>query len=133
MRLDSENYGPLLLWFNNLRTLFEKHQFLPPEILNWDETGYQIGQGKRQKVLAPSVYYTNPTGGQKESITGIECVSADGRVMLPWILPKSTTHIEEWNMKIKTPGFVLNPLQMAGLMTRLHMNGFALFMKLQFP
>lgn len=109
VRLDSENYGPLLLWFNNLRTLFEKHKFLPHEIFNWDETGYQIGQGKRQKVLAPSVHYTNPTGGQKESITGIEYVSADGWVMLLWFLPKGTTHIEEWYTKIKIPHFHIKP------------------------
>jgi hypothetical protein len=63
VRLDSEQYGPMLLWFNSLRTLFEKHQFLPYEIFNWDETGYQIGQGKRQKVLIPNANYTNPTGG----------------------------------------------------------------------
>lgn len=109
VRLDSENYGPLLLWFNNLRTLFEKHKFLPHEIFNWDETGYQIGQGKRQKVFTPSVHYTNPTGGQKESITGIEYVPADGWVMLLWFLPKGTTHIEEWYTKIKTPHFRIKP------------------------
>lgn len=109
VRLDSENYGPLLLWFNNLRTLFEKHNFLPHEIFNWDETGYQIGQGKRQKVVAPSVNYTNPTGGQKESITGIECISASGWVMLPWFLPKGTAHMEEWFTKIKIPDFRIKP------------------------
>lgn len=109
VRLDSEQYSPMLLWFNSLRTLFEKYQFLPHEIFNWDETGYQIGQGKRQKVLAPNANYTNPTGGQKESITGIECISADDWVMLPWFLPKGSLHMEEWYENITTPDFRIKP------------------------
>ncbi|KAJ5522361.1 hypothetical protein N7527_006476, partial [Penicillium freii] len=36
------------------------------------------------------------TGGQSESITGIECISADGWLMLPWFLPKGTSHMIEW-------------------------------------
>lgn len=40
-------------------------------IFNWDETGYQVGQGKRQKIIAPNGANANPTGGQNELITGV--------------------------------------------------------------
>ena len=46
LRVDSEDYGALLLWFNNLTQVINQHQFLSHEIFNWDETGYRIGQGK---------------------------------------------------------------------------------------
>lgn len=108
-RVESEEYGPLLLWFNNLRKVIEKYDFQPNEIFNWDETGYQIGQGQRQKVIAPHKYVENETGGQHESITGIECISADGWVMLPWFLPKGSSHMEEWYLNITIPDFRIKP------------------------
>ena len=104
-RVDSENFGELYLWFNSLRGVMNQYQFLPNEIFNWDETGYQIGQGKRQKVVAPISRGNNPTGGHSESITGIECISASGWVMIPWFLPKGSIHIEEWYTDISTPNF----------------------------
>ena len=55
-RVDSEDYGALLLWFNNLTQVMKHHQFLPHEIFNWDETGYRIGKGKARNVrLLPRV------------------------------------------------------------------------------
>ncbi|KAG0153064.1 hypothetical protein PDIDSM_2023 [Penicillium digitatum] len=91
-RVDSEDYGALLLWFNNLTQVMKHHQFLPHEIFNWDETGYRIGEGK-----------------SSESITGIECISADGWLMLPWFLPKGNTHMEEWYENITTTDFRIKP------------------------
>jgi hypothetical protein len=108
-RVDSENFGDLFLWFNSLREVIDQYKFLPNEIFNWDETGYQIGQGQRQKVVAPSTGSINPTGGQNESITGIECISAAGWVMLPWFLPKGNIHMEEWYTEISTLDFRIKP------------------------
>ncbi|KAJ5616638.1 hypothetical protein N7537_001752 [Penicillium hordei] len=99
-RDNSENFGALFLWFNNLSTVMKKHQFLPNEIFNWDETGFQIGQGKRQKVITSSTRCSNPTGGQVESITGIECIAADG-----W----GSLHMVEWYENIQTPDFRIKP------------------------
>lgn len=92
-RFESENYGQLNLWFNQFKNLLDQYKFQPNEIFNWDETGYQIGQGKHQKGIAPTGAYTNPTGGKNGSITGIECIAADGWVMLPWFLPKGSNQI----------------------------------------
>ncbi|KAJ5615223.1 hypothetical protein N7537_000337 [Penicillium hordei] len=66
-RVESEDYGALLLWFNHLSI---------------DETGYRIGQGKQRKVITSRIISDIPTGGQSESITGIECIAADGWLML---------------------------------------------------
>ncbi|EKV16788.1 hypothetical protein PDIG_18900 [Penicillium digitatum PHI26] len=108
-RVDSEDYGALLLWFNNLTQVMKHHQFLPHEIFNWDETGYRIGKGKARKVITSRTTSYIATGGQSESITGIECISADGWLMLPWFLPKGNTHMEEWYENITTTDFRIKP------------------------
>ncbi|KAJ5365290.1 hypothetical protein N7517_008176 [Penicillium concentricum] len=87
---------------------FEEHQFLPHEIYNWDETGYRIG-GKPRKVITSRTTNDIATGGQSESITGIECIAADGWVMLPWFLPKGSLHMAEWYENITTPDFRIKP------------------------
>ncbi|KAJ5849318.1 hypothetical protein N7534_008007 [Penicillium rubens] len=110
-RFESENYGQLKLWFNELKKLIDQYEFLPNEIFNWNETGYQIGQGKRQKAIAPTGAYANPTGGKNESITGIECIAADGWVMLPWFLPKGSNQMEEWYENITIPDFRIKPTE----------------------
>ncbi|KAJ5849379.1 hypothetical protein N7534_008068 [Penicillium rubens] len=87
----------------------EEHQFLPHEIYNWDETGYQIGQGKARKVVSSRTTSSIATGGLAESISGIECIAADGWVMLPWFLVKGTRQMEEWYTSIKIPDFRIKP------------------------
>lgn len=61
-----------------------------------EETGYQIGQGKPQKVATrhQSAYTRNR--GLHELITGIECIAADGWKMAPWFLVKAQNHMENW-------------------------------------
>ncbi|KAG0152664.1 hypothetical protein PDIDSM_2469 [Penicillium digitatum] len=89
--------------------VMKHHQFLPHEIFNWDETGYRIGKGKARKVITSRTTSYIATGGQSESITGIECISADGWLMLPWFLPKGNTHMEEWYENITTTDFRIKP------------------------
>lgn len=131
-RVESEDYGALLLWFNHLSRVVNQHQFLPHKIYNWDETGYRIGQGKH-KVITSRTTSDIPTGGQSESITGIECIAADGWLMLPWFLPKGSLLMEEWyeNINITTPDFRIKPTPNGWLTMKLHFNGSSLFMKLQ--
>lgn len=105
VRVDSEDYGALFLWFNRLTELINQHQFLPNEIFNWDETGYRIGEGKQRKVITSRSTSDIASGGQSEPITGIECISIDGWLMLPWFLPKGNSHMEEWYENITTTDF----------------------------
>jgi hypothetical protein len=82
-RIDSADLANLAIWIRNVSQVFEKYRIQPDEIYNWDETGYQIGQGKKQKVVSTRTYSVVATGGHTESITGIECIAADGWSMLP--------------------------------------------------
>mgnify|MGYP002718969261 FL=1 len=107
--MESENIESLSLWFYHFSKVVEEHQFLPHEIYNWDETGYQIGQGKARKVVSSRTTSSIATGGLAESISGIECIAADGWVMLPWFLVKGTRQMEEWYTSIKIPDFRIKP------------------------
>ena len=89
--------------------MLKKYQFQPNEIFNWDETGYIPGQGKQRKVVCDRVASNIATGGQAELITGIECIAADGWVMLPWFLVKGSHHLEEWYTSIDIEDFRIKP------------------------
>ncbi|KAE8395719.1 hypothetical protein BDV23DRAFT_144629 [Aspergillus alliaceus] len=51
-------------------------------IYNFDESGFQLDQGKPQRVItkhkrgAKSI----PTGGIGETVTGVECMAADASI-----------------------------------------------------
>ena len=104
-RMESENIESLSLWFYHFSKVIEEYEILPHEIYNWDETGYQIGQGKPRKVVSSRATSHIATGGLAESITGIECIAADGWVMLPWFLVKGSRQMEEWYTNIAISDF----------------------------
>ncbi|KAG0160921.1 hypothetical protein PDIDSM_8453 [Penicillium digitatum] len=89
-RVDSEDYGALLLWFNNLTQVMKHHQFLPHEIFNWDETGYRIGEGKARKVITSRTTSYIATGASRNQLLG-------------------NTHMEEWYENITTTDFRIKP------------------------
>jgi hypothetical protein len=87
----------------------EKHHFLPHEIFNWDVTGFVIEQGKPHKAISKDPTAESPNGGQAESITCIDCVSASGWSMLPWFLVKGARHQEDWYTSTDIDGFRIRP------------------------
>jgi hypothetical protein len=107
-RIDSADLANLTIWFRNVSQVFEKHGIQPGEIYNWDETGYQIGQGKKQKVVSTWKLSVLATGGHTESITSIECIAADGWSMLPWFLPKGKNQME-WSTDTTMSDFRIKP------------------------
>jgi transposase-like protein len=88
--------GILVSWYDRLQITIDSYKIAPKNIYNFDETGFRIGQGKAQKVVSARGHAMNNTGGPAESLTGIECVSATGWVMPPWILIKGQYHMENW-------------------------------------
>jgi hypothetical protein len=102
LRIQAENPGIISHWYDRLADLFNEYNFESHEIYNWDETGYQIGQGLNQHVLSTRQNATIATGDRGETITGIECIATDGWVMFPWFLVKGTSHQEDWYIRLST-------------------------------
>jgi hypothetical protein len=97
-RVDAERLPTIIEWFHNLEGEIKALQVGPRNIYNIDETGFQLGQGKSQKVVTEFPDRTKhiPTGGIGETVTAIECIAADGWIMPPMILFAGTVHLEDW-------------------------------------
>jgi hypothetical protein len=52
LRIQAEDPGVISHWYDWLAYLYREHDFEPHEIYNWDETGFQIGQGLNQHVVS---------------------------------------------------------------------------------
>jgi hypothetical protein len=68
-------------------------------IYNMDEKGFLLGQALKVKVICRKGR-KNPRysqDGNREMVTVIECVSADGRVIPPMYIYKGTMHLMGWH------------------------------------
>lgn len=96
-RLDAEEVGVLQHWYDCLEPIVK--QIPPKNIYNFDETGFQLGQGKSQKVVTTMPVRAargNPSKEMGELISAIECIAADGFVLPPYFIFKGVHHLERW-------------------------------------
>jgi Tc5 transposase DNA-binding domain len=96
-RMDAERLPTIIEWFHKVEGIIRDYKVGPKNIYNFDETGFQLGQGKAQRVVTRHKRAKNiPTGGIGELVTAAECIAADGWVMPPMILFAGTVHLEDW-------------------------------------
>jgi hypothetical protein len=95
-RLESEDIAHITTWFEHVSRWIK--DISPKNIYNFDETGFQLGQGRAQKVITQYQYSSEKTGAKDRGqiVTSIECIAADGWVMVPYIIFKGQTHMEDW-------------------------------------
>ena len=94
-RLEAEDVGQLQFWYNQLRSLL--HQVPARLVYNFDECGFQPGQGKAQKVLGIKGKVPDLTEAEHaENITALECIAADGWIMTPLFIFKGKKFMESW-------------------------------------
>jgi hypothetical protein len=79
---------------------------LPENVYNMDETGVMLSMLGSVKVLVgkddPRDY--RGVGVKRTMVTAIECISADGRSLLPLIIWPASTHRSNWTT-YETPGW----------------------------
>ena len=51
-RLEAEFHGELVYWYEVFGEFLRKHKIQAHELYNWDETGFQLGIGSREKVAS---------------------------------------------------------------------------------
>jgi hypothetical protein len=95
-RVDAEKLPTIIEWFHYLEGEIKALKVGPSNIYNIDETGFQLGQGKSQKVVNKYPDRTKyvPTSGIAETVTGVECIAADGWIMPPMILFAGIVHLQ---------------------------------------
>ncbi|KAJ5982202.1 hypothetical protein N7451_012302 [Penicillium sp. IBT 35674x] len=71
--------------------------YLPSNNYNFDETGFQLDQGKPQKAISRNRQRTRLLSGERgDLLTVIECIAADGWLMEPYFVAPGTVHLERW-------------------------------------
>jgi hypothetical protein len=95
-RIQAEDAGDLQHWYDQLKALLKD---VPPRLVyNFDECGFQPGQGRARKVFGSKDCPDLAEGERGENITAVECISADGWLMAPFFIFKASgsNFMEAW-------------------------------------
>ena len=97
-RANNLNRATVSHFFELLKEIIEQYGITKPNMYNMDEKGFQMGVGKRVASIVDrdqkEVY--NIEGGDRELVTVIECVGADGFLLDPSVIFKGTRWNSEW-------------------------------------
>ncbi|RII24871.1 hypothetical protein CUC08_Gglean005686 [Alternaria sp. MG1] len=105
-RHENNVYGKIVEWFDIIGQVLQDPAVLPENVYNMDETGVMLSMLGSVKVLVGKDDRRNYRGGgvKRTMITAVECVSADGRALLPLIVWPASTHRSNWTTH-ETPGW----------------------------
>ena len=97
-RLAATDISVIDSWFDRLEIQLRINKIQPENLYNFDETGFRIGQGKREKVITayPDDAIHIPSDSSRISVTVVECIAAKGWVMPPFIIFPGKQHLEDW-------------------------------------
>lgn len=85
------------VWFNKYRRKSENNRIQDADVWNMDETGFRIGIGRGDKVLAlkqGKVFVPSETN--RDYTTAVEAVSGLGKSIPPMIILKGWEHLARW-------------------------------------
>jgi hypothetical protein len=93
-------------WFEVIDRVLQGPSILPENVYNMDETGVMLSMLGSVKVLVgkDDVRGYRGAGVKRTMVTAVECISADGRSLLPLIIWPSSTHRSNWTT-LPTPGW----------------------------
>ena len=105
-RYDKNIYESTIHWLEVIGKELQDPIIVPGNIYNMDETGVMLSMLGSVKVLVgknDSRTYRG-AGVKWEMVTAIECISADGRSLLPMIIWPAATYRSNWTT-FPTPGW----------------------------
>lgn len=105
-RHENNIYDKIIHWFEVIREVLQDPAILPENVYNMDETGVMLCMLGSIQVLVskddPRDY--RGAGIKRTMVTAIECISANGRSLLPMIIWPATSHRSNWTT-FPTPGW----------------------------
>ena len=105
-RHENNIYDKITHWFEVIKEVLQDPAILPENVYNMDETGVMLCMLGSIQVLVskgdPRDY--RGAGIKRTMVTAIECISANGRSLLPMIIWPATTHRSNWTT-FPTPGW----------------------------
>ena len=105
-RHENNIYDKIVEWFEVISKVLQDPAVLPENIYNMDETGVMLSKLGSVKVLVgkDDLRDYRGAGVKRTMVTAIECISADGRSLLPLIIWPAATHRSNWTT-YPTPGW----------------------------
>ena len=105
-RHENNTYVKIVYWFEVIGKVIQNPVILPENIYNIDETGVILSMLGSVKVLVikDNLRDYRGAGVKRITVTAIECISADGRSLLPLIIWPASTHRSNWTT-YSTPGW----------------------------
>ena len=97
-RAQSLNPTAVAGFYDNLKDILDKYDIPEENIYNMDEKGIQLGMGKRVCAMVDRDQKTvhQVEDGNRELVTVIECVCADGTAIRPSVVFKGIRRNLEW-------------------------------------
>jgi len=95
----NEDPKVLRAWFATVQNVINENGIQPEDIYNFDETGFAMGLISSQKVVTRAEFYGRRRllqPGNREWVTAIEAICADGYSLPPCIIFKAKVAIEDW-------------------------------------
>ena len=90
--------------FDALRKVLDKYVIQPQDLYNMDETGFRIGVGGNNWVVTRRIdAIQSPSDTNRDYITAIETISADGYVLPPFLILKAKIQLEKWYTNTSIP------------------------------
>lgn len=86
-------------WCELVRKTIQEYHIHPNDVYNFDESGFQLGDSGKTKVVTSTEFSENPsivTYDNREWVTAIECIGAAGQVLSPYIIFKSRLLMDSW-------------------------------------
>lgn len=105
-RHESNIYDKIIEWFEVIGKVLQDPAILPENVYNMDEIGVMLSKLGSVKVLVgkDDLRDYRGAGVKRTMVTAIECISADGRSLLPLIIWPAVTHRSNWTTYL-TPGW----------------------------
>ncbi|USP82170.1 hypothetical protein yc1106_09444 [Curvularia clavata] len=99
-------YTKVTHWFEVIKGVLQDPRVRPENVYNMDETGVMLNMLGSVKVLVSKDDLRDYRGAgvKRTQVTAIECISADGRSLLPLIIWPASTHRSNWTT-FPTPGW----------------------------
>jgi hypothetical protein len=94
-----ENPTIIRPWFELVHNIIGKYGILDADIYNFDETGFQMGVISTAKVITGAERSRRPVSvqpGNREWVTAIDCICADGQSLPPVIIFEGKMHQSTW-------------------------------------
>jgi hypothetical protein len=95
----NEDPKSLRAWFATVQRVIDENGIQPEDIYNFDETGFAMGLISSQKVVTRAEYYGRRRllqPGNREWVTTVEAICADGFSLPPCIIFKGKVAIAGW-------------------------------------